>query len=123
MRQVSRLSFAAMPVESARSQNITMTCRRSPTASDARYRHAQLSAVKLAGDINARMADNASLDELLAKIKGGVGEAQADPRADYRLGGCARATGVEYRGRLDREELSHRARLAFRGLSRFDLPV
>jgi hypothetical protein len=35
----------------------------------ARYRHAQLSAVKLAGDINARVADNASLDELLVKIK------------------------------------------------------
>jgi hypothetical protein len=36
----------------------------------ARYRHAQLSAVKLAGDINARVADDASLDELLAKIEG-----------------------------------------------------
>jgi hypothetical protein len=35
----------------------------------ARYRHAQLSAVKLAGDINARVADNASLDELMDKIK------------------------------------------------------
>jgi hypothetical protein len=46
-----------MPVESARSQNITVTCRRSPTASGARYRHARLSAVKLADDINARVAD------------------------------------------------------------------
>jgi hypothetical protein len=36
----------------------------------ARYRHAQLSAIKLAGDINAKVTDNASLDELLAKIKG-----------------------------------------------------
>ena len=36
----------------------------------ARYRHAQLSAVKIAGDINARVTDNASLDELLVKIKG-----------------------------------------------------
>jgi hypothetical protein len=35
----------------------------------ARYRHAQLSAVKIAGDINARVADNASLDELLERIK------------------------------------------------------
>ena len=35
----------------------------------ARYRHAQLSAVKIAGDINARVTDNASLDELLVKIK------------------------------------------------------
>jgi hypothetical protein len=35
----------------------------------ARYRHAQLSAVRLAGDINATVTDNASLDELLVKIK------------------------------------------------------
>ena len=35
----------------------------------AKYRHAQLSAVKLAGDINATVTDNASLDELLVKIK------------------------------------------------------
>ena len=31
----------------------------------ARYRNAQLSAIKLAGDINARVAEDASLDELL----------------------------------------------------------
>jgi hypothetical protein len=35
----------------------------------ARYRHAQLSAVKLAGDINAKNYDNATLDELIVKIK------------------------------------------------------
>jgi hypothetical protein len=35
----------------------------------ARYRHAQLSAIRLAGDINAKVAGNASLDELLVKIK------------------------------------------------------
>ena len=35
----------------------------------ARYRHAQLSAIKLAGDINARVAEDASLDELLERIK------------------------------------------------------
>jgi hypothetical protein len=35
----------------------------------AKYRHAQLSAVRLAGDINAKVTDNASLDELLVKIK------------------------------------------------------
>ena len=35
----------------------------------AKYRHAQLSAVRLAGDINATVTDNASLDELLVKIK------------------------------------------------------
>ena len=35
----------------------------------AKYRHAQLSAVRLAGDINATVTDNASLDELLDKIK------------------------------------------------------
>jgi hypothetical protein len=36
----------------------------------ARYRHAQLSAIKLAGDINAEVTDSASLDELIAKLKG-----------------------------------------------------
>ena len=36
----------------------------------ARYRHAQLSAIKLAGDINAKVTDSASLDELVAKLKG-----------------------------------------------------
>ena len=34
------------------------------------YRHAQLSAIKLAGDINAKVTDGASLDDLLVKIKG-----------------------------------------------------
>jgi hypothetical protein len=36
----------------------------------ARYRHAQLSAIKLAGDMNAKVTDGASLDDLLVKIKG-----------------------------------------------------
>jgi hypothetical protein len=36
----------------------------------ARYRQAQLSAIKLAGDINAKVTDSASLDELIAKLKG-----------------------------------------------------
>jgi hypothetical protein len=35
----------------------------------AKYRHAALSAVRLAGDINAKVADDATLDELLVKIK------------------------------------------------------
>jgi hypothetical protein len=36
----------------------------------AKYRHAQLSAVRLAGDINTKtVLDGASLDELLVKIK------------------------------------------------------
>ena len=47
-------------------------------------------------------APKASLDELQAKIKGGVGEAHADPWADYRLEGYARAAGVENGGRPDR---------------------
>jgi hypothetical protein len=38
----------------------------------ARYRHAQLSAIKLAGDINAKATDSASLDELIAKLKGEI---------------------------------------------------
>ena len=63
----------------------------------ARYRHAQLSAIKLAGDINAKVTDGASLDDLLVKIKGEFAEAQADPRADYRIGGCGRAAGLRTR--------------------------
>jgi hypothetical protein len=35
----------------------------------ARYRHAQLSAVRLAGDINAKNYDDVTLDELLVTIK------------------------------------------------------
>jgi hypothetical protein len=35
----------------------------------ARYRHAQLSAIRLAGDINAGNNDDVTLDELLATIK------------------------------------------------------
>jgi hypothetical protein len=38
----------------------------------ARYRHAQLSAIKLADDINAKKYDHATLDELVAKINGGL---------------------------------------------------
>jgi hypothetical protein len=37
----------------------------------ARYRHAQLSAVRLAGDINAGNNDDVTLDELLVTIKSG----------------------------------------------------
>jgi hypothetical protein len=72
MRLVSRSSFAAMPVESARSQNITVTCRRSPTASGASYSYARLSAVKLAGDINARVADDAVARRATGEDQGGV---------------------------------------------------
>ena len=39
-----------------------------------------------------------------------------EARANYRLGGCARAAGVENGGRPDRGELSPGARPAFRGL-------
>jgi hypothetical protein len=38
----------------------------------ARYRQAQLSAIKLAGDVNAKVTDSASLDELITKLKGEV---------------------------------------------------
>ena len=36
----------------------------------ARYRHAQLSAVKIAGELKSGPADGATLDELLERIKG-----------------------------------------------------
>jgi hypothetical protein len=62
----------------------------------ARYRHAQLSAIKLAGDINAKVTDGASLDDLLVKIKGSW-RSSTDPRADYRIGGCGRAAGLRTR--------------------------
>jgi hypothetical protein len=39
-----------------------------------------------------------------------------EARANYRLGGCARAAGVENGGRPDRGESSPGARPAFRGL-------
>ncbi len=56
--------------------------------------------------------DSVSLDELIAKGR------LTRARAAYRLGSCARAAGVENRGRLDPGELNRRARRAFTGLSR-----
>ena len=56
--------------------------------------------------------DSVSLDELIAKGR------LTRARAAYRLGSCARAAGVENRGRLDPGELNCRARRAFTGLSR-----
>jgi hypothetical protein len=38
----------------------------------ARYRHAQLSAIKLAGDINAKNYEDATLDEVFARLKVGL---------------------------------------------------
>ena len=38
----------------------------------ARYRHAQLSAVKIAGELKSGSADGATLDELLERIKAGL---------------------------------------------------
>ena len=54
----------------------------------AKYRHAQLSAVRLAGDLNATVTDNASLDELLAF--GGTGH------QPWRKGGHARAVKIKF---------------------------
>jgi hypothetical protein len=50
----------------------------------ARYRHAQLSAIKLAGDINAKVTDSASLDELIAKLKGELHKLAPTLRASRR---------------------------------------
>jgi len=63
-----------------------------------KYRHAQLSAVRLAGDINAKVTDNASLDELLDKIKDEL--RKLGPLIDLET------ARVENRGRLDRGELT-----------------
>jgi hypothetical protein len=78
----------------------------------ARYRQAQLSAIKLAGDINAKVTDSASLDELIAKLKGELRRLLTSRR-------CARTAGVENRGRLDRD----RAGGAFWGLNPADCPL
>jgi hypothetical protein len=56
-------------VEGRRANAVFMQAVRA-TEKVARYRHAQLSAIKLAGDINAKVTDSASLDELIAKLKG-----------------------------------------------------
>ena len=65
----------------------------------AAYRHAKLSAVRLAGDINAtgRM-DNATLDELIAKIKADL--VTLGPILDLEV--TREPDGVESRGRPDR---------------------
>ena len=63
----------------------------------ARYRHAALSAVKLAGDLNATVMDNLSLDELLIKIKEEL--RKLGPLIDLE---AIREPRVENRGRLDR---------------------
>jgi len=57
----------------------------------ARYRHAQLSAIKLAGDINA--SDNATLEELLPKIQAEL--VKLGPLID--LDAIREAQGVENR--------------------------
>ena len=59
----------------------------------ARYRHAQLAASKLAGDINARKYDNATLNELIAQIK--IDLVKLGPLLD--LDSIREAQGVENR--------------------------
>jgi hypothetical protein len=59
----------------------------------ARYRHAQLSAIKLAGDINAKNYDDATLDELLVSIKSKL--VKLGPLID--LDAIREAQGVENR--------------------------
>jgi hypothetical protein len=71
----------------------------------ARYRHAQLSAVKIAGDINARVSDSASLDELLVKIKSELAklgpiidlDVACEPQGSRAEGGAARPLSVVLR--------------------------
>jgi hypothetical protein len=59
----------------------------------ARYRHAQLPAIKLAGEINAKNYDKATLDELLEQIK--VELVKLGPLID--LDAIREAQGVENR--------------------------
>jgi hypothetical protein len=83
-----------------------------PAEKVVRYRHAQLSAIKLAGDINAKVTDSASLDELIAKLKGELHKLVPIIDLDLR----ASRRGREPRA-ADCGESNHPARLAFRGLS------
>jgi hypothetical protein len=75
----------------------------------ARYRHAQLSPVRLAGDINAKV----DIGELLESIK----SEWTKLGATHRPGSGAGAAGAENLEQLEREESNNRARLASRGLS------
>jgi hypothetical protein len=66
----------------------------------AKYKHAALSAVRLAGDLTATVPDDATLDELLEKIR--VELRKLGPLLD--LESIREPQGVENRGRLDRGE-------------------
>jgi hypothetical protein len=81
----------------------------------ARYRHAQLSAIKLAGDIDAKNYDNATLDELLVKIKAEL--TKLGPILD--LEAVREPRGVENRARLVQVRTTRRS---FRDLSRRAVP-
>lgn len=61
----------------------------------AKYRHAALSAVRLAGDLNATVTDDATLDELLEKIREEL--RKLGPLID--LEAIREPQGVENRGR------------------------
>ena len=66
----------------------------------ARYRHAQLSAIKLAGDIKAKVITEGSLDELIAKFRTSCASSDLGSLI-LKWRGSRR---VENRGRLDRGE-------------------
>jgi hypothetical protein len=82
----------------------------------ARYRHAQLSAIKLAGDINAQGDGQRLARRIDREAQGRVDEA----RAADRPGGYSGAAGVENRGRLVQ---IHATRQPFRDLSRPGCPL
>jgi hypothetical protein len=60
---------ASLKAGSKRSVDALMLRTLAAAEKVARYRHAQLSAVRLAGDINAKNYDDVTLDELLVTIK------------------------------------------------------
>ena len=71
----------------------------------AAYRHAKLSAIRLAGEIKHAADDGATLDELLERIK--IELNKLGPILDMEI---VREPQAERPGPLDRGELIHRAR-------------
>ena len=70
----------------------------------AKYKHAALSAVRLAGDITAMVADDATLDELLEKIRDEL--RKLGPLIDLESIGEPQGSRTE--GGLTVRELNHR---------------
>jgi hypothetical protein len=83
----------------------------------AAYRHAKLSAIRMAGEIKHAPADGATLDELLERIRREL--TKLGPILDLEV--ARESEGSRTEGGLTLA-LKHRARLAFSALSRLGGP-